>query len=81
MLHHIIDNVLKAYDNPVKSRGVSYGVCCLQLLVQHINAVLPGLKERINNSLASVAKEHAGYGEVTESKVYLEHFAHSFVCV
>lgn len=39
-----------------------------QLLVQHIKAVLPGLKERINNSLASVAKEHASYGEVTESK-------------
>lgn len=39
-----------------------------QLLVQHIKTVLPGLKERINNSLASVAKEHASYGEVTESK-------------
>ncbi|CDO97375.1 unnamed protein product [Coffea canephora] len=39
-----------------------------QLLIQHIKAVLPGLKARINSSLVSVAKEHASYGEVTESK-------------
>ncbi|KAL3515468.1 hypothetical protein ACH5RR_022370 [Cinchona calisaya] len=39
-----------------------------QLLVQHIKAVLPGLKARINSSLVTVAKEHASYGEVTESK-------------
>ncbi|KAL3538720.1 hypothetical protein ACH5RR_002086 [Cinchona calisaya] len=39
-----------------------------QLLMQHIKAVLPGLKARINSSLVAVAKEHASYGEVTESK-------------
>ncbi|KAI5661319.1 hypothetical protein M9H77_20642 [Catharanthus roseus] len=39
-----------------------------QLLVQHIKSVLPGLKARISSSLVTVAKEHASYGEVTESK-------------
>ncbi|CAI9104133.1 OLC1v1002754C1 [Oldenlandia corymbosa var. corymbosa] len=39
-----------------------------QLLVQHIKAVLPGLKARINSNLVAVAKEHASYGEITESK-------------
>ena len=40
----------------------------LQILVQHIKAVLPGLKSRISTALVSVAKEHASYGEITESK-------------
>lgn len=44
---------------------------CLQILVQHIKALLPGLKSRISNALVSVAKEHASYGEITESKVCL----------
>ncbi|XP_056163364.1 dynamin-related protein 3A isoform X1 [Syzygium oleosum] len=39
-----------------------------QILVQHIKAVLPGLKSRISSALVSVAKEHASYGELTESK-------------
>jgi dynamin 1-like protein len=40
----------------------------LQILVLHIKAVLPGLKSRISSTLVSVAKEHASYGEITESK-------------
>ncbi|CAI0556974.1 unnamed protein product [Linum tenue] len=39
------------------------------ILVQHIKALLPGLKSRISDALVSVAKEHASYGEITESKV------------
>ncbi|KAF8377400.1 hypothetical protein HHK36_030777 [Tetracentron sinense] len=39
-----------------------------QILVRHIRTVLPGLKSRISSSLVSVAKEHASYGEITESK-------------
>ncbi|KAA0044287.1 dynamin-related protein 3A-like [Cucumis melo var. makuwa] len=38
------------------------------VLVQHIKAVFPGLKSRISAALVSVAKEHASYGEITESK-------------
>lgn len=41
----------------------------LQILVQHIKNVLPGLKSRINAQLVAVAKEHAAYGDVAESKV------------
>lgn len=39
-----------------------------QILVQHIKAVLPGLKAQISAQLVSVAKEHASYGETVESK-------------
>ncbi|XP_024959227.1 dynamin-related protein 3A-like isoform X2 [Cynara cardunculus var. scolymus] len=39
-----------------------------QILVQHIKTVLPGLKSRVSATLVSVAKEHASYGEITESK-------------
>ncbi|KAA8518098.1 hypothetical protein F0562_015572 [Nyssa sinensis] len=39
-----------------------------QILVHHIKTVLPGLKSRISAALVSVAKEHASYGEITESK-------------
>ncbi|GKB21221.1 dynamin-related protein 3A-like protein, partial [Tanacetum coccineum] len=39
-----------------------------QILVQHIKTVLPGLKSRISYALVSVAKEHASYREITESK-------------
>ncbi|KAK8965827.1 Dynamin-related protein 3A [Platanthera guangdongensis] len=38
------------------------------ILVQHIRSVLPGLKSRINSQLVTVAKEHASYGDVVESK-------------
>lgn len=39
-----------------------------QILVQHIKAILPGLKSRISSALVLAAKEHASYGEITESK-------------
>ncbi|KAL7002972.1 Dynamin-related protein 3A [Sarracenia purpurea var. burkii] len=39
-----------------------------QVLIQHIKTLLPGLKSRISTALVSVAKEHASYGEITESK-------------
>ncbi|PHU10398.1 Dynamin-related protein 3B [Capsicum chinense] len=39
-----------------------------QILVQHIKTLLPGLKSRISAALVSAAKEHASYGEITESK-------------
>ncbi|CAO2815766.1 unnamed protein product [Amaranthus hypochondriacus] len=39
-----------------------------QILVQHIKSVLPGLKAQISVQLVSVAKEHASYGEIVESK-------------
>ncbi|OUZ99758.1 Dynamin central domain [Macleaya cordata] len=39
-----------------------------QILVKHIKTVLPELKSRISNALVNVAKEHASYGEITESK-------------
>ncbi|XP_019418792.1 PREDICTED: dynamin-related protein 3A-like isoform X1 [Lupinus angustifolius] len=39
-----------------------------QILAQHIKSVLPGLRARISTSLVAVAKEHASYGEITESK-------------
>ncbi|CAN0846585.1 Dynamin-related protein 3A [Linum grandiflorum] len=39
------------------------------ILVQHIKGILPVLKSRISDTLVSVAKEHASYGEITESKV------------
>ncbi|CAN1307385.1 Dynamin-related protein 3A [Linum perenne] len=38
------------------------------ILVQHIKAILPVLKTRVSDALVSVAKEHASYGEITESK-------------
>lgn len=40
----------------------------IQILVQHIKTVLPGLKLRMNSALVSVAKEHASIGEIPESK-------------
>lgn len=56
---------------PVSGHGISYPhlpVHLLQILAQHIKAVLPGLKARISTSLVTLAKEHASYGEITESK-------------
>ncbi|KAG6432268.1 hypothetical protein SASPL_103843 [Salvia splendens] len=38
-------------------------------LVQHIGIVLPELKICISVALVFVTKEHASYGEITESKV------------
>ncbi|KAG4995147.1 hypothetical protein JHK86_031974 [Glycine max] len=34
-------------------------------------AVLPGLRARISASLVTLAKEHASYGEITESKAWV----------
>ncbi|KAM7515808.1 hypothetical protein LguiA_005391 [Lonicera macranthoides] len=39
-----------------------------QILVQHIQKVLPGLKSQIRTKMLSVDKELSGYGEITESK-------------
>ncbi|KAH1049985.1 hypothetical protein GYH30_020461 [Glycine max] len=39
-----------------------------KILAQHIKSVLPGLRARISASLVTIAKEHASYGEITESK-------------
>ncbi|WVZ02755.1 hypothetical protein V8G54_023561 [Vigna mungo] len=39
------------------------------ILAQHIKVVLPGLRAHISTSLVSVAKEHASYGDITESKI------------
>ncbi|KAL5214705.1 hypothetical protein ABZP36_003857 [Zizania latifolia] len=37
------------------------------ILLKHITDMLPGLKSRINARLVAVAKEHAAYGDATES--------------
>ncbi|KAF3323670.1 dynamin-related protein 3A-like protein [Carex littledalei] len=39
-----------------------------QILVQHIKAILPALKSRVNMQLVAVAKEHASFGDTEESK-------------
>lgn len=41
----------------------------MQILVQHIKTILPDMKARINMQMVALAKELAGYGELTESKV------------
>ncbi|XP_076894518.1 dynamin-related protein 3B-like [Bidens hawaiensis] len=79
MLNRSIKDALVAEEKFFRSRPVynevadRCGVPALakklnQILVQHINAKLPGLKKRINSELAQVAKEHASFGEITESK-------------
>ncbi|KAF8044138.1 hypothetical protein BT93_A2198 [Corymbia citriodora subsp. variegata] len=79
MLNRSIKDALVAEENFFRSRPVYNGLadrCGVpqlakklnQILVQHIKAVLPGLKSRISTALVSVAKEHASYGELTESK-------------
>ncbi|KAL0449221.1 UNVERIFIED_CONTAM: Rhodanese-like domain-containing protein 6, partial [Sesamum latifolium] len=40
----------------------------ISILVQHFKTLIPGLKTRISAALVSGAKEHASYGENTESK-------------
>lgn len=47
----------------------------LQILVQHIKAVLPALKSRINSQLVAVAKADAACGDVVESKVMLSYLS------
>ncbi|KAI3712335.1 hypothetical protein L1987_70887 [Smallanthus sonchifolius] len=79
MLNRTIKDALVAEEKFFRSRPVyneladRCGVPQLakklnQILVQHIKTVLPGLKTRISSALVSVAKEHASYGEITESK-------------
>ncbi|KAK6135471.1 hypothetical protein DH2020_030796 [Rehmannia glutinosa] len=59
LLNRSIKDALVAEEKFFRSRPI---------LVQHIMTVLPVLKSRINAELVSVAKEHASYGEITESK-------------
>ncbi|KAK4750046.1 hypothetical protein SAY87_027495 [Trapa incisa] len=79
MLNRSIKDALVAEEKFFRSRPVYNGLadrCGVpqlakklnQILVQHIKAVLPGLKSRISTALVSVAKEHASYGEITESE-------------
>ncbi|XP_071713898.1 dynamin-related protein 3A-like [Rutidosis leptorrhynchoides] len=79
MLSRTIKDALVAEEKFFRSRPVyneladRCGVPALakklnQILVQHIKTVLPGLKTRISAALVNVAKEHASYGEITESK-------------
>ncbi|KAM5548409.1 hypothetical protein ABKV19_000034 [Rosa sericea] len=79
ILNRSIKDALIAEEKFFRSRPVYNGLadrCGIpqlakklnQILVQHIKAVLPGLKSRISSALVSVAKEHASYGEITESK-------------
>ncbi|KAH9696996.1 Dynamin-related protein 3A [Citrus sinensis] len=79
MFNRSIKDALVAEEKFFRSRPVYNGLadrCGVpqlakklnQILVQHIKAILPGLKSRISSALVSVAKEHASYGEITESK-------------
>ncbi|KAI5558301.1 hypothetical protein POPTR_017G041800v4 [Populus trichocarpa] len=79
MLNRSIKDALAAEEKFFRSRPVYNGLadrCGVpqlakklnQILVQHIKTILPGLKSRISSALVSVAKEHASYGEITESK-------------
>ncbi|XWS54586.1 hypothetical protein CRYUN_Cryun10bG0101600 [Craigia yunnanensis] len=79
LLNRSIKDALLAEEKFFRSRPVYNGLadrCGVhqlakklnQILVQHIKAILPGLKSRISSALVSVAKEHASYGEITESK-------------
>ncbi|XP_039138061.1 dynamin-related protein 3A-like [Dioscorea cayenensis subsp. rotundata] len=74
-----IKDALAYEESFFRSRPVYHGLAhCLgipqlakklnQILVQHIRAILPSLKSRINSQLVAVAKEHAAYGDVAESK-------------
>ncbi|TXG54047.1 hypothetical protein EZV62_019303 [Acer yangbiense] len=82
ILNRSIKDALLAEEKFFRSRPVYNGLadrCGVpqlakklnQILVQHIKAILPGLKSRISTALVSVAKEHASYGEITESKAHL----------
>ncbi|XP_057977621.1 dynamin-related protein 3A [Malania oleifera] len=79
LLNRSIKDALVAEEKFFRSRPVYNGLtdrCGVpqlakrlnQILVQHIKAVLPGLKSRISTDLVSVAKEYASYGEIAESK-------------
>ncbi|KAA3488586.1 dynamin-related protein 3A [Gossypium australe] len=79
LLNRSIKDALVAEEKFFRSRPVYNGLadrCGVpqlakklnQILVQHIKAILPGLKSRISSALVSLAKEHASYGEITESR-------------
>ncbi|GKU97895.1 hypothetical protein SLEP1_g10974 [Rubroshorea leprosula] len=79
LLNRSIKDALIAEEKFFRSRPVYNGIadrCGVpqlakklnQILVQHIKTILPGLKSRISSLLVSVAKEHASFGEITESK-------------
>ncbi|KDP30000.1 hypothetical protein JCGZ_18767 [Jatropha curcas] len=79
MLNRSIKDALAAEEKFFRSRPVYNSLadrCGIpqlakklnQILVQHIKSILPELKSRISSELVSVAKEHASYGEITESK-------------
>ncbi|XP_071722058.1 dynamin-related protein 3A-like [Rutidosis leptorrhynchoides] len=79
MMNRSIKDALVAEEKFFRSRPVYNGLadrCGVpqlakklnQILCQHIKNVLPGLKSRISTTLVAVAKEHASYGEITESK-------------
>ncbi|KAK9184677.1 hypothetical protein WN943_025028 [Citrus x changshan-huyou] len=85
MFNRSIKDALVAEEKFFRSRPVYNGLadrCGVpqlakklnQILVQHIKAILPGLKSRISSALVSVAKEHASYGEITESKACRKDF-------
>ncbi|WOL03720.1 dynamin-related protein 3A [Canna indica] len=78
-LNRSIKDALAYEENFFRNQPAYHGLpqCCgvpqlakklNQILVQHIKNVLPGLKSRINGQLVSVAKEHAAFGDVAESK-------------
>lgn len=79
MLNRSIKDALAAEEKFFRSRPVYNGLadhCGIpqlakklnQILVQHIRTVLPGLKARMSAALVAAAKEHASFGEITESK-------------
>ncbi|XP_042468389.1 dynamin-related protein 3B-like [Zingiber officinale] len=78
-LNRSIKDALAFEENFFRNQPAYHGLshCCgvpqlakklNQILVQHIRNVLPGLKSQINAELVTVAKEHASFGEVAESK-------------
>lgn len=74
-----VRDALAYEENFFRSRPVYHnladrcGICQLakklnNILVQHIKTILPDMKARINMQMVALAKELAGYGELTESK-------------
>ncbi|XP_027347747.1 dynamin-related protein 3A-like isoform X2 [Abrus precatorius] len=79
LMNRSIKDALAAEEKFFHSRPIYSGLadCCgvpqlakklNKILAQHIKVVLPGLRARISASLVALAKEHASYGEITESK-------------
>ncbi|KAK7319506.1 hypothetical protein RJT34_04227 [Clitoria ternatea] len=78
-MNRSVKDALVAEENFFRSRSIYSGIadsCGVpqlakrlnKILAQHIKAVLPGLRVRVSASLVTLAKEHASYGEITESK-------------